>query len=228
MENAAEALQMAAAVLIFVLALSIAINSFGQARQTSQLILGYKDREYEYSYVEDNGTTKRIVGIESIVPSIYKAYRENYKVVFDETTYNVIGLDTGLFQKRKEGTLSEYEPVFEIDLENQTLGTDEQKELFIMAVLYGDRLNKISSINFNQIKEDFRRNSGVLLNDRGLYDIIKEGTLRFEESIGQYYQEEAGEKEDSSTPGGTTDPDDESEVPESNLTLKRVITYTLY
>ena len=82
MENAADALQMAAAVLIFVLALTIAINSFGQVRQVSQLIIGYNDREYDYTYVEDNGNTERIVGLESIVPSIYKAYRENYKIVF--------------------------------------------------------------------------------------------------------------------------------------------------
>ena len=86
MENAADALQMAAAVLIFVLALTIAINSFGQVRQISQLIIGYNDREYDYTYVEDNGTTERIVGLESIIPSIYKAYRENYKIVFDKTT----------------------------------------------------------------------------------------------------------------------------------------------
>ena len=51
MENAADALQMAAAVLIFVLALTIAINSFSQARQTAQLILDYNDREYDYTYV---------------------------------------------------------------------------------------------------------------------------------------------------------------------------------
>ena len=38
MENAAEALKMAAAVLIFVVALTVASNSFGQARQTAQLI----------------------------------------------------------------------------------------------------------------------------------------------------------------------------------------------
>ena len=63
MENAAEALHMAAAVLIFVLALTISINAFSEARMTSQTLLDYNDREYEYTYVEDNGTTKRIVGL---------------------------------------------------------------------------------------------------------------------------------------------------------------------
>ena len=80
MENAADALKMAAAVLIFVMALSISINAFSEVRQTSQTILDYKDREYDYTYVDDNGgTTTRIVSAETIVPSIYKAYKENYK-----------------------------------------------------------------------------------------------------------------------------------------------------
>lgn len=226
MENAADALQMAAAVLIFVLALTIAINSFGQVRQVSQLIIGYNDREYDYTYVEDNGNTERIVGLESIVPSIYKAYRENYKIVFDDTTYAYIG-DDGLFQKRKEGTLSDYEPIYEIDLEKQTIGTDEQKELFLMAILYGSNLNKINGVNFSEVQENFKRNSGIILNSKGLYDIIKEYNYKFKESIGLYYQEEAsGDDDTTSTPGLPTD-DDTSSVPEANLTLKRVITYTI-
>lgn len=67
MENAAEALKMAAAVLIFVLALSISINAFGEVRAASSTILDYKDREYSYTYVEENkdssgnSITERIV-----------------------------------------------------------------------------------------------------------------------------------------------------------------------
>lgn len=86
MENAAEALKMAAAFLIFVVALSISINAFGEARRTSQTILDNRDREYDYTYVEDNGTTERIIGAETIVPSIYKAYKENYKIVFKDSS----------------------------------------------------------------------------------------------------------------------------------------------
>ncbi len=224
MENAADALHMAAAVLIFVLALTIAINSFGQVRQASQFLIDYNDREYEYTYVEDNGTTERIVGLESIIPTIYKAYRENYKVVFDDTTYAYIG-DDGLFQRRKEGTLNEYEPVYEIDLENETIGTEEQKEEFLMAILYGTDLNKITGMNFSNI-QTFWRNNGMILNNKGLYAIIKEGNYRFKENIGMYYQEQAtGEDDTTSSPGLPTD-DETSGAPEANLTLKRVITYT--
>ena len=39
MENAIDALKMAAGVLIFVMALSISINAFGQAREAATVIL---------------------------------------------------------------------------------------------------------------------------------------------------------------------------------------------
>ena len=49
MENAADALKMAAAVLIFVVALSISINAFSEVRTTATTILNYKDNEYDYT-----------------------------------------------------------------------------------------------------------------------------------------------------------------------------------
>ena len=48
MENAADALKMAGAVLLFVLALSIIIPFFSQARQTTDIILDARDRETVY------------------------------------------------------------------------------------------------------------------------------------------------------------------------------------
>ena len=48
MENASQALKMAGAVLLFVLALSVAIVSFGQVRETADTILDHKDREVQY------------------------------------------------------------------------------------------------------------------------------------------------------------------------------------
>lgn len=54
MDNAIDALHIATGVLIFVLALSISINAFTEVRITSQAILNYRDREYDYTYVEEN------------------------------------------------------------------------------------------------------------------------------------------------------------------------------
>ncbi len=222
MENAADALHMAASVLIFVLALTISINAFGQVRQTSQALVEYNDREYSYTYVEENTDeagnvlTERLVGLDSIIPSIYKAYRENYKIVFrdsetSETAENLLGND-GLYRKRNNET-GNYDPVYKIDLEKESLAGDEQKLEFLSAILYGDDAD-----NFDDISPRLR-NLGISLNSTGLYDKINNRKLK--EDIGIYYQEEAGTVDDDSdieTSG--------SDVPEANKTEKRVITYT--
>ena len=81
-DNVADALKMAAAVLVFVVALTIAISSFSEARMTAQTILDYSDREYDYTYVEESGSEQRTVGAESIIPVIYRSFKENYKIYF--------------------------------------------------------------------------------------------------------------------------------------------------
>ena len=223
MENATDALHMAASVLIFVLALSISINAFGQARQTADTLVSYNDREYSYSYVEENTDeegnvlTERLVGLDSIIPSIYKAYRENYKIVFrdserSENAEKLLG-DDGLYKKRNSET-GNYDPVYKIDLEKESLAGDEQKLEFLSAILYGDDADNFADISSRL------RNLGISLNSTGLYDKIN--IVKLKEDIGIYYQEEAGVVDDDSdieTSG--------SDVPEANKTEKRVITYTM-
>ena len=178
MENAADALKMAGFLLIFIVALSISINAFGEARKTATAILDYSDREYNYTYVEE-GSTERTVGVETIIPSIYKAYKENYKIIFETSLFN-----DGLYKKRNaEGIMV---PVYEIDLEKEVLGNDTQKEQFITSILYGAD---------NDTKDAFMRNLGISLNDNGIYDKIK--GKEFKESLGIYYQDSDGtENED--------------------------------
>ena len=205
MENAADALKIAASVLIFVVALSISINAFGEARMTATTILNYQDNEYDYTYVEENTdasgnvSTERIVGVETVVPSIYKAYRENYKIVFK-------GLDGGVYTKDDE--TGRAQEINTIDLQNEVLGTESQKEQFVNAILYGRKYSE-----FNTVKTTFENNLRIHLNDEGIY--YKIVGRKIKENIGIYYQEEAGLEED------------DSSVPDANKTTKRVITYTL-
>lgn len=196
MENATDALKMAAAVLIFVLALSISINAFGEARRASQVILDYRDREYDYTYIT-SGTTQRQVGLETIIPSIYKAYKENYKIIFDINDNN----NNGLYSKKNEN--SKYDEINYIDLEKEVLGSDKQKEEFIKAIIYGK-----DSIP-DEYKKEFS-DLGINLKDDGIYDRIK--GKKVTEKLGVYYQE------DMQTGGSNT--------PDANKTKKRVITYT--
>lgn len=197
MENAGEALQIAAAVLIFVLALSISINAFGEARQSAQIVLDYQDREYDYTYIVGN-TTQRKVGVEAIVPAIYKAYKENYKIVFDTTKFGRNGL---YLKKDKTGN---EQGVYSIDLEKEVLGSDAQKERFIKAILYGPDPST---------RTEFLTNLGIrFLHDEGIYGIIRRNKYTFVEKLGVYYQEELELQ-------GT------SNSPDTNKNKKRVITY---
>lgn len=83
MENATDALKMAFAVFVFVMALTIAITMFSQLNRVSQVVLASSDITTFYSYDEvDYGQRSRIVGLETIVPTLYKYYKENYTVLF--------------------------------------------------------------------------------------------------------------------------------------------------
>lgn len=87
MENASDAIIMAGAVLIFVIALSLAMSVFTQARSTIDTVVYASDRTNYYEYMDmdiSNNVKNRIVGLETIIPTLYKYYKENYTVVFLE------------------------------------------------------------------------------------------------------------------------------------------------
>lgn len=94
MENAVEALKMAFAVMAFMLALSVSIISFNKVKETSDIVLYSKDETNYYEYYQDYDGEKgkaaenRVVGMETIIPTLYKYYKENYTVVFREASYN--------------------------------------------------------------------------------------------------------------------------------------------
>lgn len=90
MESAVEALKMAFGVFIFVMALSISISTFSLARETADIVLKSADETAYYEYQE--GTTEyRIVGLETIIPTIYKYNKENYTIKFRTASRNADG-----------------------------------------------------------------------------------------------------------------------------------------
>ena len=211
MENAADALKMAGAVLLFVLAVSVAIVSFGQTRETADTILDYKDRETVYIdgnlYYETTGT-ERTVGLETVIPTIYRAYLENYKVVFE-------GLDSPIYTMK----LSNGNEIkkYTLDLEtkissdqsqniyNVSLANDEQKSEFLCGILYK---------NFNKAgnETNFEKKYNVSLPDNSLIEQLNRKVSSgkvIKEYLGVYYQE------------------DNEEVPDVNKTEKRIITYKI-
>ena len=86
MENATRALIMAFAVFIFVIALTVAMVSLNSVKRVSDAILYTKDETNYYTYTDVKGKAaqNRIVGLETIIPTLYKYYKENYTVVFKD------------------------------------------------------------------------------------------------------------------------------------------------
>lgn len=207
MENAVDALKMAAAVLIFVLAISIAILSFGQAREAADTILDYRDRETIFingNYYYKATGTERKVGLETVFPAIIRAYLENYKVVFeglDKPIYKVI-LNDGT---RLDRYTLDLESNSNNNYKNVILANDEAKSEFLCGILYGKFKN-------NQ-KAAFEKQFNISLD--GCQDLYTQLTskqnsnFQILEYLGVYYQS------------------DTAEQPDSNKTEKRIITYKI-
>ena len=168
MENAADALKMAAWVLIFVVALSIIINAFGMARQTTDILISYNDNEYYTDYVEQ-GSTERKVGYETIIPAIYRAYKENYKIIF----LNNDGTPMYFYENKNTKEQINY-----IDLEKQNVGNDTAKEEFIKYIVTGKEINN----------SQYKFENSYDIKNNGLYNQSK--GKQFTESLGVYYHEE--------------------------------------
>ena len=239
MENAVEALKMAAAVLVFVMALGISISSFSQARQTSQTIIQYSDRETTTQYVEDTGVKTRTVGVDTIIPTLYRVFDENYRIVFE--TGGESGSDAErlneLYGVIENGTTVYRNYIDSEETDDNRIGiitgSDRDTDNFITALLYGNKNTTAYLLNHDgqpctfsdYINELSTRGSRLVLNGEGIYDIIKGKT--FEEKIGVYYPEDI---ESTNTGGSDIDvdvPTAESSILDVNKAKKRIITYTL-
>lgn len=94
MENASDALIMAGAMLIFVIALTVAMTVFSQARATIDMVAYVSDETNYYEYIDTitENAKYRTVGLETIIPTLYKYYKENYTVVFLDSNGNGLKL----------------------------------------------------------------------------------------------------------------------------------------
>lgn len=209
-ENIADALKMAGSVLLFVMGLSIAILAFSQARESMDIVLSYSDRESlsierdpRFYYLSNDNDTSRYVGKETIIPAIYRAYKENYKIVFKFPD------DYYLFKQEVKNAkgLNKEKKISTLDLANQSLSSDLASRQFLNGIIYGD-----FEYENEKSKNDYINKFKITPNDISLYQYLteKESTYKIKEYLGTYYIEDVN---------GT------SEVNAVNKTEKRVITY---
>lgn len=108
MENAVKALEYAFAMLVFVIALSISINALNQAKNASDTIFAVTDPQTFYEDVnlteDEINANGRIVGVETIIPTLYRDYKENYVIEFYTKDKNelVIRFDLSEENRRRE------------------------------------------------------------------------------------------------------------------------------
>lgn len=85
MDDAVQAITMAFAVLVFVIALSLAMLLIKQATNTSEILVQYSDLTAFYDNIQldnNNGITEteRVVGLDTVIPTLYRYYKENFCV----------------------------------------------------------------------------------------------------------------------------------------------------
>ncbi|MCI8273231.1 MAG: hypothetical protein HFJ55_04010 [Clostridia bacterium] len=171
MENVTEALKMAFGVMMFVIALTLGISSFSMARDAVDSIITMKDKKQEYTYIRSTDDTK-IVGVETIIPTMYKAYKENFSIEFYKEDGSPLYLYTYTHPNNAGKT-----DVYYIDLKKELL-PDATEAIEHLDIL----LDKKS--NASKYKEQFRSEY-----TNGLYEFFKNNT--FKEELGEYYQEDA-------------------------------------
>jgi hypothetical protein len=115
MENASDGLKIGFAVLVFVMALSITMMSFSQARATSDIVMTALDRTKFYpqfridsvdntgsrtimtfqdtlgNVIEVDSNGNRVVGAETIITTLYRYHRESFVAIIKNKTGNVVG-----------------------------------------------------------------------------------------------------------------------------------------
>ena len=176
MENVADALKIAFAVMMFVIALTLSISSFSQATRTVDVITASRDREAQYTYVTPSSNLSRTVGIETVITSMYRAYRENIEIYFFESDGTT---PLGLYYKTnnqgeniKEN--NELVKVNYIDSELESFGSPKE------AIDHLDTLLRSNPVTYDGEYKN------QIIYSQGLYKYLSDFT--FKESFGEYYQ----------------------------------------
>lgn len=84
MENAIDALLMAVAVLVFIIALSVSLTTLAQAKSTADIVLFYSDRENFQTPLRDTNNNVnnggRNVTVDTVIATIYRCAKEKFAV----------------------------------------------------------------------------------------------------------------------------------------------------
>ena len=239
MENAVDALKIAFAVFVFVIALTVSVISFTNVKVAADTILYTKDETnyYEYQMEIGKAAENRIVGIDTVIPTLFRYYKENYTVVFKQANYNETtgelsnekylyvyeslskqdlweesyAGDTNSLMYKKYGIQSKNKNIFSFDLDEETLRHEPWTGSIDKVKSNLDAFLN-GSIYISPVNNKEYKNYGKDTNINGGF-IQKYKNSKFLETTGEYiYSSDA----------------DESEIGSATKEkIKRVITFTL-
>lgn len=152
MENAVNALKMAAAVLIFIIAIGTSFSVFSTAKQTADAIIGMRDKQAYLEAAEDvdgilytssesissgsvSGVTRngdRVVQIDDVFSTIYRYAKEKYGVTIVKSDGTVIAR----FDSNTESVMAKYNNI-ESGLDDYIKKiNDNTKNIYIAEDMY--------------------------------------------------------------------------------------------
>lgn len=179
-ENLYDALIMAGAILIFVIALTVSMSSFTEMRTQIDEIVEMdsrvdlvKDDKCYLNYISTNPDSLdiRVVGIETIVSSMYRVAKENY-VVYIKTNDEDYGLAKTM-KLKDQGLSAQYYGTKEVIKDNDDI---------LQITINGINSDATTLLRKKKPDED----------GKGLYNKLK--GKKFEEYLG-VYQENTGASE---------------------------------
>ena len=195
MENITEALKMAAAILLFVGALSLSIATFTKIRQTSAAVMENSEKNASF-YDNIDYSSEKIVGLETVVTNCYLYYKNYNTILFytgsldsDNKLVNVkemplyntesIPVDdkinSNLLIKNVDGTDLSKREVFGLDINDERsrkepwIGTDVKNRDFVRSFLKAEKTEGYiwsrTALNTSNIVSDHKLSIGFLYTD---------------------------------------------------------------
>jgi len=186
MENAVEALKIAGAVLMFVLALTLSISSLSQANQSVSEIVNNYDKEAQYEYIKPSSSLTRVVGADAVVTTMYKADGSKLPIYYKTDSYGEIERD-----ENNNPIEVDY-----INLAKEGFSDFTSAETHLSMILAGknrwknqhdkdsDEYKMLDSKKYG--KQFGGENGTLVLYQEGFYEYLSKHT--FIENLGEYYQ----------------------------------------
>lgn len=225
MENAVDALYIAGAILLLLVALTVGISSFStQISQIDQIVendervdLATDETGNLVNYITYSSEVRE-VGVETIVNTLYRSYKENYTVYIKLKDYSGL-INTNKDQNKNIKQTAKKDQKYKgVNIINE----GDTILVFKITTEYNlqNAKEKMNSILANAEKKE--KDGKVLYDNRengmNLYNVIKE--KKFTEYIGELYQNDICSEDNIDK-----ETEEHKKISDANKTRTRIITY---